>query len=33
MKREHKRKPDTSSLDKRFSDVVGDLSFKKSNLN
>ena len=26
-----KRKPDTSSLDKRFSDVIGDLNFKKNN--
>ena len=31
-KKNDKRKPDTSSLDKRFSDVVGDLSFKKDNL-
>mgnify|MGYP001160206780 FL=1 len=31
-KKTDKRKPDTSSLDKRFSDVVGDLSFEKNNL-
>tara|TARA_B100001057_G_scaffold483343_1_gene559937 strand:+ start:3165 stop:5480 length:2316 start_codon:yes stop_codon:yes gene_type:complete len=31
-KKVDKRKPDTSSLDKRFSDVVGDLNLKKNNL-
>ena len=30
-KKTDKRKPDTSSLDKRFSDVIGDLNFKKNN--
>ena len=31
-KKTDKRKPDSSSLDKRFSDVVGDLNFKRNNL-
>ena len=30
-KKTDKNKPDTSSLDKRFSDIVGDLNFEKNN--
>ena len=30
-KKTDKNKPDTSSLDKRFSDIIGDLNFKKNN--